>query len=458
MITFERDMDSSLSPQFSFPLEDPSNTISFNADSSGWVNAYTYFAAYDVAVSSEVIDSVDFRIEAGMDEDSIVQEPFVAADLFYIETEKPDVQALTANDIQLSLADTGQAALRLILIFSEPMRQSGMPLSFPVENPLAKSLSLDTANTFWINSMYFQATYHLADSSETLTDIDVRISGLKDLAGNPLDTTDYPDAFSIDTEKPLVSSLSPNVQVVSDPDTGSATFRLRIQFGEAMDRFSLPVVSFPNENPLANSLIPNPANSRWIAPEVWEAAFDVVDANETLDNIDVQVAMAFDAFQNPMDTFTVVDVFHIDSENPMVTALAAGTDTIRIEDAGLATFQLLFSFSEDMDQNSIPVADFPAENPLSISLSLNTDSSRWLDPTTFEARYDVSDSANSLMDIDVGLALATDLAQNNLLPFVQPDVFNIDIRDTTTVGIEETLANGSDGVRVSQPVVPGQSP
>ena len=109
-VAFERNMDTTVSPTFLFPVENPeANTLTLNTDSSGWVNLYTFIAAYDVANSSEVLDSIDLRIEAGLDKNGNTQVPFDAPDLFFIETENPVVSMFTANILNLAKADTGMA-------------------------------------------------------------------------------------------------------------------------------------------------------------------------------------------------------------------------------------------------------------------------------------------------------------------------------------------------------------
>ncbi|MFK7912163.1 MAG: DUF6851 domain-containing protein [Akkermansiaceae bacterium] len=436
-VTFERDMDTTVFPQVSFPVEDPeANTLTANADSSYWLNAYTFVAAYDVANSSEMIDSIDVRVEAGLDKNGELQEAFDAPDVFNIETQEPVVQFLTTNDVSLSLADTGSVAFRLIIAFSEPMDVSSRPLiSFPVENPLAKSLIINSANTFWVNEMYYQASYDLVDSSETLRDIDVRVTGASDLVGNSIGQTDYPDFFSIDTEKPEIISIVPNLVLVGDPNTGTGTFSIQVNFSENMDMTLLPQVTFPVEDPLAQSLTPNAASSAWVNSTTYEVVYDVADANETLDSIDVQVSLAFDAVGNPLETADAPDLFHIDTENPATSSVTPNIITITDTHIGAANFVLSFTFSEEMDSTQTPAVTFPMEDPLAFTLQLNPDSSGWISMTLYEAKYDVRNSSEMLDSIDVRLTGAFDLAQNETAIFDQIDLFHIETENPSVLAI-----------------------
>ncbi len=448
-IAFERNMDTTAQPTILFPVENPeTNTLTLNPMSSYWSNAYTFVAAYDVANSSEVLDSIDVRIEAGLDKNGKAQEPFDVPDLFFIETENPTVPTVTANTQMLAIPTIGPAAFQLTLTFSETMDTTVRPMiSFPVEDPLATSMALNPGHTFWIDSVTFQATYDLlASSAENLPDIDIRITGARDLVKNVLDQPDLVDFFTIDTKKPDVATVTPNINVIADVHAGTGTFVLSFQFSEKMDQTQTPVVSFPVENPLMFTLTANPMTSGWKTDSVYEAKFDVANSFEILPDIDVQLTGAFDAAQNAGDAFIQADLFDIFTQNPTIISLTPTLLNIADQDVGIANFRLTAAFSQEMDVSMTPSFTFPVEDPLAQTLTANTDSSGWLDPFTYQVAYDVADANETLDSIDVMVSLAQDKYLNLMSVMNAPDWFHIDTENPVVVSVTPNHSLVSDAV------------
>ena len=389
--------------------------------------------------SSETLIDIDIRISGSQDlvHNPLDQPDFV--DFFSIDTESPEVASIMTNRTLISDPDTGMASFHIQVDFSEAMDTTVIPaILFPVENPLAQTLTLNGDSSKWLNSTIYLATYDVADANETLDSIDIRVELAVDIFQNPVETSDFPDEFSIDTENPFVVNVIANPVTVTDADVGSATFTMSFSFSEAMDTTQVPTVTFPVEDPLAFTLSPNPTASGWQSTTLFEAQYDVANSNEKLDSIDVRLAGLVDLAQNELDEFTEPDLFHIETENPTAISLSATQTIIADRDTGIATFRLRAMFSEAMDTLLQPVFTFPVEDPLAQTLAYNPDSSSWQNASLYEAAFDVSDANEKLDSIDVRIEMAVDIFQNPMETFDAPDWFHIDTENPDVTNILAT--------------------
>lgn len=290
-VTYDRDMDILAAPQLSFPVENPLNTLVFHADSSGWLNAYTYRARYDVLNSNESLDNIDVQIVGALDEAGQAQAIFAAQNVFDIDRIAPTFTSLSSNRLLLADADTGIATFRMELLFDAEMDTNTAPtLTFPQEDPLAQSISPRPDSSRWLNAFTYQAAYDLADAGETLSEIDVQISGAMGKNARPQVPFLLADYFSIDTENPEITLFSANINPLTLSDAGTATFAISLLFSEAVDTTLQPLLSFPNEDPLAVSLQFNAAQSGWTDALHYTARYDVSASAATLPNIDLAVS------------------------------------------------------------------------------------------------------------------------------------------------------------------------
>ncbi len=120
------------------------------------------------------------------------------------------------------------------------------------------------------------------------------------------------------------NQVIPNPTTVVDANAGTAGFTLTTAFTQSMDTSINPTISFPtsNEDPTADgtlTLNTAPTNTKWTDDHTYVAAYNVVDHNLNMPNIDVQVSGAKDASNNPVASFTAADVFSVDMQNPTVT-------------------------------------------------------------------------------------------------------------------------------------------
>jgi hypothetical protein len=339
----------------------------------------------------------------------------------------PRVESITPSVMTISDSDV-EGGFILTVVYDQAMNQSSTPvISWPMTDPTMTSMTLNS--TVWLDAMTAVFTFDLTDENEMLDGIYVSILG----AANSMNTTQDVylgnDVFTIETTNPMVTS-----DFFSDVNIADATVgpvNMILNFNEAMDMTSTPMLTFPTEDP-APSLVAG--GGMWIDEMTYTADISVTDGDQDLCDLDVEVAGATDVYGNEQMIHSSPDALCVDNLNPSLFLLNASNYVLTPENNGVGTFTLLAIFDEDMSMDTDPTFSFPAEDPTS---ELSYDSGMWLNSTTFSATYsvDISDTEDVIiLDIDVEVGGAMDAFGNLANDIIVADHFDIDF---TYVGVEE---------------------
>jgi hypothetical protein len=418
-LKYDECMDQSSTPNITFIGDDPT-TAALTLTSSDWTGDSTYVMTYSIADTDESFGNVSAMINGTKDRVGNEQLT-VTSPLFVLDTENPEI---SVTNITVSGMPTDQYNFEIT--FSESMNSAMTPMiSFPVEDPLANSLTLSTTESYWSNDSTYIAVYDLTDAEEEIDDIDISISGMTDVVGNQQLMFTNADAFSIDTKDPSVASIVPNQNVLTDAQVGAGMLSVAITFDEEMDQSFVPTLAFPIDDPLTSSLTADMTASGWMNETVYIAIYDLADANEEMTQIDVVMGAAKDLIGNDLSLSTSEDVFLIDTENPTLLSVSPSSEVISDNETGSATFTLTYVFDEDMDESMTPTISYPAENPLLNTLTAS--SSSWTSPTTFVQVYDVADMEEVLPLIDTEIGAVADHRGNMGQTVLSTDQFSIEM-------------------------------
>ena len=430
-VDYSEDMltDGTADPVITFPVEDPLNTITFN--NGTWSDADTYVASYDVADVDEEVWDIDVHIEGAIDDPGgNTQDPYDQADVFSIDTKNPSVVSVTPSDLLITDVDVG-IDFTLTIDYNEDMLTDGTAdpeITFPVEDP-TNTITFNYGN--WLDADTYIAHYDVIDIlpvplGETVSDIDVHIAGAKDdPAGNTQVPYDEYDVFSIDTENPVVTNVTPDPELITDADVGTNTFTLTIDYSEVMltggYRTSAdPVITFPVEDPLSTITF---NHGIWSDPDTYVAYYDVADVGETVPDIDVHVEGAQDdPGGNTQEPYDQADVFSIDTQNPEVVTITPSDLLITDADVGAGNFTVTVEYNEDMNTGTDPTIVFDPD----VSSTLTNPTPSWTDATTFVMTYDVADAGVEVDDIDITVDNAIDVAGNTQVEDTEAEAFDID--------------------------------
>jgi hypothetical protein len=219
-ITFDEEMDTTVTPVCAFPNDNLTGSLAINAISCHWTNPQRFLAVFDVTDANAVLPGVDVRLTGARDLVGNEMEVFDAPDNFVFDTRNPEVVAIIPNVSSVTDDQIGTGTFALGVVFDEPMSTT-LPLSiaFPDEDPLAQTLTV--ASSAWVNPQLFVTTYSVANSHETLLNIDVEVSSASDNCENDLATDTRSDVFSIVLSPSGMNELSGLLQVYPNPAQSS---------------------------------------------------------------------------------------------------------------------------------------------------------------------------------------------------------------------------------------------
>jgi len=152
------------------------------------------------------------------------------------------------------------------------------------------------------------------DANVEVADIDIKVEGCRDLAGNPMEPNTLVDALDIDTKNPTVTSVVVNPTLIADDDVGDQKFSVVVTFSEAMG--VAPSISF---DPGVSLTLAFDSGSWSVGNTVYTALFDVADAGVEVGDVDVGVSGGKDAAGNLQVASTLSDAFDIDTKNPLLS-------------------------------------------------------------------------------------------------------------------------------------------
>lgn len=448
-VYFSEAMDTLAYANITFPTEDPTMN-SLTLSSPIWIECDHFQAEYTISESSDLLQDIDISIFNLSDQLGNMMEVYNGENEFEIDMMSPILASVFYSTSILNDDDSGSGTFSLSITFSEDMDTESIPsISFPIENPLASTLTLNEDLSSWTGDQNYVAVYDVVDANELIADIDLQVSNAFDAAGNSFQPSFVPDGFSIDTENPMVANIS--VPSVVNDDLAGALFQIDISFSEDMNTDIIPELVFTNADPLAMTMTVNNAESMWLDQMVYRVSYDVVDMQEDLVDIDYEVLNAEDLAGNSQIQYETEGSFEIQMKNPAVLALSANTYEVNQTDIGDETFSMLIVFDEDMDSSVFPSISFPNENPTVLSYDMMASS--WINGNTFEAVFDVAEMTEVLEDIDLTIELGEDEFGNiqESIDFV--DFF--DIRIETITNVEDSYSILDDVKLYPNPVKDG---
>ncbi len=88
-ITFDEAMDTGIDPTISFPVEDPSNTLTYSGGL--WDDNLNFTGSYLISDVDELLSNIDVRVNDAQDAAGNLMSTYDAADVFNIDTENPTI-------------------------------------------------------------------------------------------------------------------------------------------------------------------------------------------------------------------------------------------------------------------------------------------------------------------------------------------------------------------------------
>ncbi|MCB0510437.1 MAG: vanadium-dependent haloperoxidase, partial [Bacteroidetes bacterium] len=438
----------------------PSNTVILQ-----WA---TYRDASDQCSLSRIwggihppIDDINGRligIEIGEDVATLV------SDLYSVS--RPIADSLFASDTLLSLVDTNQL-VHLELYFSEQMDTNVHPvLTFMNANhPLLHSLSLVQGE--WLDTYSYKWTYTISNYQESLSQVIVQIKNAISQNGLVQNPKLFVNPFTIDKERPELSQLTSNTNLLNDSWLTPTSFFVDLSFSEACDTAIEPQLSFIS-SPAASNLSQDLINSAWLNPSLYRASFLLVDANESISGIAMEVEAVRDIAGNEMLSFVSNPFFDIETANPQLIEFTINDSILTQADLGTNSLVLNFTFNTAMDMTSGFGIDFVSTSNLANSLIANSSNSVWLDSLTLSLSYNLIDVNEEAYNIAINIEDIKDVHGNAISNPLLNDVFKLDTKQpvvltsisNSTVISDNQVGNAGFSILLSydEPMLASQKP
>ena len=309
-IEFSEEMDVEMDPILSLPVE-LAGSIILSEGSSSWGTPTTYIMVFDIIDEDLNFGSISAMLTNFQDEFGNPGTDAPSTDLFLLDTKAPEIVSVNANEVTVADAQVGVATLFVSFVFDEMMDIAIVPtVSIVADGDVGTTFTLNEGLSGWSSAFTYSSVYDVSDEEIEVSQVDFEIENTADLAGNAADAILSENLVALDTKNPQVILISANEYVLQNGNVGPEEFEIIVIFDESMDDFN-PVISFPDENPLTNSLTPNPGSSSWLNDVTYSAVFDVNSTIETLEDIDVQLGIARDQAGNPQVTALYSDYFSI---------------------------------------------------------------------------------------------------------------------------------------------------
>ncbi len=227
-------------------------------------------------------------------------------------------------------------------------------------------------------------------------------------------------------DRPHITSITANQPVFNISDIGS-TVTLSITYDREMDPNVIPVIEFPADDPIANSL--EYISEGWSSEFVYEFTYTLEDGGEKLDDIFVRVKNARD-MEGRLQTVGVEDrPLVIDTDRPEIASVSYNATMLNDDLAENSWLLMTIELDEESDTTSVPNITFNSGDDLDETLTYIQENSGWLDEFNFQATFDLVDFNQEISAIGISIDELRDKSGNGQEAYDAIEQFDIDTRN-----------------------------
>ncbi|MDX2361939.1 MAG: hypothetical protein QNK23_14105 [Crocinitomicaceae bacterium] len=356
-----------------------------------------------------------------------------------------DNPALIASSISDNLINVADIAGQFSMDFTFNV---GMDTTIsPTVNllPVSLSTAVGVNQVSWIDSFNVQVLFDVLISAVEIENTKVELSNL--ITGNSQALMDYTfsDYFIVDTKLPVVESIATNYTMINDAVIGQ-DFILDIEFNEACDQNTTPVISFSGPTYLNSTLVFNAGMSSWLNDSVYAAYYTTTDFDEDVNPINIDISMVDDAHFNTMAAETQIASFTIDTKNPAFSSMVSSELVISQEDLLTPTFIITADFDQAMNTGIIPAVEFQNQGISFDSIIQNVLQTMWIDTNTLTTEFVVYPSTNDLTNLDILMSYVQDENGNSMIDSSSANVVVSDMLSPQVTSIARSHSVISDSV------------
>ena len=328
--------------------------------------------------------------------------------------EYPALISASVSDSIVSITDIG-SQITMLFTFNKPMDTSVIP-SYILFGNLGSAVAM---NQFaWLDSFNLELDLNVLTSSLELLETKIEIGNLFSGSGSALNSYTFLNYFIVDTKEPLLNSIATNVNTVSDATVGSSLI-IDLIFDEACKTNIDPTLVLTATNLVNPTFTMNIAGSLWSNDSTFTGYYDVADYNEEISSIDVEVSNVFDLAANEMIADQNIDIFSLDTKNPLISSIYSTDTLITLSDLSSPFFTVDVVFQEAMDTSLIPILTFLNQGIQYTSISQIISQTDWIDTNQISVTFLISSNTNDFIPLDLKFSNLVDLNGNTLLDSLQ---------------------------------------
>lgn len=426
-------MDTSISANFS--LVTPLLTSAVAINQVSWVDSFNLQVNLDVLTSSIEILETAVSLQNVKTGSGLSLPNYTLNNQFIVDTKKPLLVSIQSNYSTINDAVTIQN-LVLTATFDENCDTSLSPtFVFSGTNYLNPTLSLNTTLSGWEDDTTYSAYYSSVDFDELVDTISIEVANVSDIRANMMDNSTMASPFDIDTENPVILSVTPDDTLINQADLLNPQVTFSIIFSEAMNTNIIPTAYLENQGVNSSSLPQSTTQTVWIDSNELSVPFLIFSDINDLISLDLNLTNVSDAKENDLQNGFQSSVIWSDMKSPEVTSQIANKPVISDSLVGNNNYFVDITFSEPMDTTVTPLVIHTASQGLSGSIQYNLQASQFLDSFNFRAVYQVIDEGIEVAPIELKVQYAQDFAGNPQVVSTDPNFISLDTKNPTVASI-----------------------
>ncbi len=440
-ITYDRAMNTAIAPSITFLVNNPLGPA-VTVSNVGWISPTEYKIDYLVGNSNLELRNIFMRVTSGVDATGMPQNVYLTDRPFEVDTKKPLV-LIVNSDTDLANDQIAQGnGISVTVDLNENCDTSVIPTFAIISaSDLSGIVSVNEALSMWADDNSYTLVLNVSDTNEEFDEVGISISDIYDAAGNPLVAVDYTALFDIDTKNPEITSTGVSNDLLNTATVGSQALSITFGFDEEMNTNINPVLVFPDDNPLASTLVPNSFATGWANNNTFTAVFNQISSSEELFNITIELVGFIDQAGNTPEESLLSPLFGIDTKKPTVQGVSPTGIVLNDSEVEDGVFELEVNFEEPMNESQLLLVQLNGPSGLSGSINYNPFASNWLSTQVFKASFNTNDQGVEISNVGLNLTFGLDLAGNTQTPFTESAWINI---DTKNPAVNVLLANTYD--------------
>lgn len=448
VVEYDRDMDPAFEVLVNFLVEDPL-VDALLLLSASWTGDRQYTMEFEVLNSELRLENIRMRIDQARSAEGRVQDVFLVAQPFVIDTDRPTVSNVeSAYDLlNDALAQTG--TLDVVIVFNEACDTELTPaIAVAGTTDPSASIAYDAVGSAWLDALTFRARFNVVDANEEIAQVSLEVSGVIDAAGNTQQVHSATAFLVVDTRNPGLANASVNDATLGLQAVGNSALVVTLEFDEAMNTALTPSLIFPGEDPTVNSLVLEPLNSSWLDANTYRFSYSLLNANEELFFISTALVSFNDEAGNGYAGATLDGLFIVDTRRPVVLQTQPSVAVVSDNDAGVGGFHIDVVFPEAMDNTQLALVQLNGPAGVASTFTQNVGASSWASADTYRAVFNVSDQNVEVENVGVNVSFARDLAGNTQTVHTGTAVFDLDTRNPSLLVLTAntyTITNSNVG-------------